>query len=466
MRGPHGPLSEQYRTVTIANVALVSLVAFEALAVSTAMPVVARELEGLRAYGLAFSLFLTMSMLGMVVAGGWCDAKGPRWPIVSGLALFAGGLVASGAAQTFPQMLVGRVISGAGGGFLVVSLYVVIAAVYPESLRPRVFGWISAAWVVPSVVGPALAGWLATEVSWRWVFLAVPPLVLLVSVGLLPRVRGLAAAPEVAEASGAAGRGLSSRRRVLIGLGLAVGVTVLQWGSQQLDPPTTWSAAALVCGAAGVLLFLPPLLPRGTLRAGRGLPAVIAVRGLLAACFFGAETFVPLMLVNERGLTPTVAGVTLTGGAVGWAVGSWLQARPGFARERHLLLSSGAGIVTLAVAVLPLGVLAGVPPTIVLPFWLCAGFGMGLAYSSTSVLVLALSPTGEEGRNSASLQVSDALGSVVGIGAAGALFAALHTRPGDDGHVFALIWATLAVVGVLAAVVGYRGRRPASLATP
>jgi MFS family permease len=62
------------------------------------MPVVARDLGGLRLYGLAFSLFLTTSLLGMVLAGSWCDRSGPRGPVLLGLALFAGGLVLCGAA--------------------------------------------------------------------------------------------------------------------------------------------------------------------------------------------------------------------------------------------------------------------------------------------------------------------------------------------------------------------------------
>ena len=56
---------------------VVVAVAFEAIAVATAMPVAARELDGLRFYGLAFSVFLTASLLGMVVAG---DVSRPARP--------------------------------------------------------------------------------------------------------------------------------------------------------------------------------------------------------------------------------------------------------------------------------------------------------------------------------------------------------------------------------------------------
>jgi MFS family permease len=442
-------------------IAQVTLVAFEALAVSTAMPVIAEALDGVRGYGLAFSLFLTMTLLGTVVAGGWCDVSGPRWPAVTGLALFAAGLVVSGLAGTFEVMLLGRVVSGVGGGFTVVALYVIVAAVYPEQMRPQVFGWISAAWVLPSLLGPPIAGWLATDVSWRVVFLGVPPLVLLATLALWPRLKPLGPAVAAEQAPG------RHRRRALLGLALAVGATALQWGSQRSETSGAAAGAvtagALLAGAALVAVALPRLVPKGTLRAARGLPSVIAVRGLFTACFFGAETFVPLMLVSERGLSPAVAGLSLTGGAVGWATGSWLQGRPGLRVPRHGLLGIGGFVVGLSVLGLLLALLPGVPAFVVLPVWTVAGVGMGIGMSSTSVLVLGLSRPGEEGRNSAALQVSDARGGVTGIGAAGAVFAALHVAPGADTHTFTVIWASLAVVGVLAAAVGVRARSaPAS----
>jgi len=165
---------------------------------------------------------------------------------------------------------------------------------------------------------------------------------------------------------------------------------------------------------------------------------------------------VPLMLVQERGLRPLVAGLALTGCAVGWATGSWVQSRPRQPWSRSTLLVVGALVVAAATAALPLAVLPQVPPCVVAPLWLVAGFGMGLAMTTTSVLALELSPASEQGRNSASLQISDSLGGVLGIGLAGAVFAALHQPSGDDGPVFVGIWLGLAVVAALAALVGRR----------
>ncbi len=448
-----GPLSAPYRLVTLALVGVITLIAFEAFAIASAMPVVARDLDAVRNYSLAFSLFFTASLLGMVVAGAVCDVRGAAGPLVAGLVLFAGGLVLCGTAGTLVQFLAGRVVSGAGGGALVVAAYVVIAAVYPEAMRPRVFGWTSAAWVIPSVIGPPLAGWLASDVSWRLVFLAVPPAAVVALVVMAPQLRGLAAPA----AAGVAARA-PVRARMLAGLVLAVGAGLVQWVVQQVRDAT---APVVVAGLVGVVLVglsLPRLVPTGTLRLARGLPSVIVVRGLFTACFFGAETYVPLALHAERGLPLALAGLALTGGALGWSLGSYLQGRPGMRLQRATLLSAGGLAVSVSVAALSVSMLDVVTPWVVVPIWALGGMGMGVALSSTSVLVLSLSAPGEEGRNSASLQVGDALGSVFGVGAAGAVFAVGHTTAGQDHGLFVGIWLGLAAVGVLAALVGQRVR--------
>jgi MFS family permease len=167
------------------------------------------------------------------------------------------------------------------------------------------------------------------------------------------------------------------------------------------------------------------------------------------------------MLVTTRGLTPAVAGLTLTFGAVGWFSGSWVQGRRRLPVSRPTLLALGCLTVGIAVLVLVVTPRPQVPIWLIAPLWVVAGFGMGLGMSGTSVLTLRLSAPGEEGRNSAGLQLGDNVGAVVGLGVAGAIFAALHQPDGDDSAVFSLIWAILGVVGLLSAVMALRVRRRA-----
>ena len=79
-------MSPAHRLVTISLVALVTIIAFEAMAISTAMPIIARDLDAVRSYGLAFSAMLTTQLLGIVLAGVWCDRRGPLPSLFAGQA--------------------------------------------------------------------------------------------------------------------------------------------------------------------------------------------------------------------------------------------------------------------------------------------------------------------------------------------------------------------------------------------
>ena len=83
---------------------------------------------------------------------------------------------------------------------------------------------------------------------------------------------------------------------------------------------------------------------------------------------------------------------------------------------------------------------------------------MGLGTSSLSVLSLELTSPADHGSTSSSLQLADVLGSVIGIAAGGAVFAALHRAAGQDVPVFVGMWLGLSVVAALVAVAGSRIR--------
>ena len=208
-------------------------VAFEAIAVATAMPVAARELDGLRVYGLAFSVFLTASLLGMVVAGDVSDRRGPVRPFVGGgRDLRASACCSPGwRPRCGSSWWRGRSRASAAG-LNIVALYVVVGRAFPAALRPRVFSAISSGWILPSLVGPPVAGLLADHVSWRWVFLGVLPLLAGAALLVGPHLRGLdgpavdgdAPASRTRPPQPGAGGGRSPR----------VGAGLLQYGGQPL----------------------------------------------------------------------------------------------------------------------------------------------------------------------------------------------------------------------------------------
>ncbi|MEU6808351.1 MFS transporter [Streptomyces sp. NPDC046831] len=411
-------LSRSYRALSIGIVTVVLLIAFEATAVGTAMPVAARELDGVPLYAFAFSGFFTTSLFGMVLAGQWSDRRGPLGALTAGIGAFAAGLLLAGTAGAMWVFILGRAVQGLGGGLVIVALYVVVGRAYPERLRPSIMAAFAAGWIVPSIVGPLAAGAVTEHLGWRWVFVGIPVLVVFPLALALPQIRRRAAGP-VRDGAGQASFDL---RRIRLALGISLGAGLLQYAAQDLR----W--VSLLPGAAGVALLVPAvrgLLPRGTWRAARGLPSVVLLRGVAAGSFVAAESFVPLMLVTQRGLSPTLAGFSLAAGGATWALGSWVQSRPGAAPHRERLMTVGMVLVAAAIAAAPSVLFPAVPVWTVAVAWGFGCFGMGLVIASTSVLLLRLSAPEEAGANSAALQISDALSNVLLLAAGGAAFVAL-----------------------------------------
>ncbi|MFJ1974637.1 MFS transporter [Streptomyces sp. NPDC087903] len=456
-------LGRPYRALSIGIVSVVLLIAFEATAVGTAMPVAARELDGVSLYAFAFSGYFTTSLFGMVLAGQWSDRRGPLGALTAGIAAFAAGLVLAGTAAAMWLFILGRAVQGLGGGLVIVALYVVVGRAYPQRLRPSIMAAFAASWVVPSVVGPLASGAVTEHLGWRWVFLGIPALVVFPLALALPQIRRRAAGP--VEGAPESGAGVSSgRRRIRLALGISLGAGLLQYAAQDLR----W--LSLIPAAAGFALLGPAvlgLLPHGTWRAARGLPSVVLLRGVAAGSFIAAESFVPLMLVTQRGLSPTLAGFSLAAGGGTWALGSWVQSRPRVEPYRERLMTFGMVLVAAAIAAAPSVLIDAVPAWTVAVAWAFGCLGMGLVISSTSVLLLHLSAPAEAGANSAALQISDGLSNVLLLAAGGAAFAALGggtvthaATEASGGHpaAFAAVFLPMAGVALVGAWVTTRLR--------
>jgi MFS family permease len=448
-----GILARPYRAATAGIVGLISLIAFEAIAVATALPTAVRELDGLAWYGWSFTALLVTSVVGMVAAGELTDRVGGRTPLLLGVGAFLAGLLTAGLASDMAVFLLGRALQGVGVGLLIVVTYVVVGDQYPERLRPTVFGAISAAWVIPSLVGPVVAGALAEGPGWRWVFLGLVPLVAAAVVSLLPTLRRMRRPADPA---------LPRPGRRVAAVATAVGVAAVQWSLQGLD----WLRVPALAGGLVVLVVgLRALLPRGTAALRRGVPAVVGFRGLLAGAFMSVESLVPLTLTLVHGYSPTAAGAPLTLGALGWAAASFWQGRRGDV-PRHLLVRAGFLLVAVAAAGMAVVAQPWSPAWVIYPVWVAGGCGMGLAMSSLSVLLLSFSPPAERGVNSSALQLSDSVASALCIGLGGALVAASARGVLPLGRAASALDLAMVAVVVAGAVLAGRARRPVHTGPP
>lgn len=443
-----GAWAPDRRLLTAGLVGLVTAGAFEGMAVPTVLPLLVGELGGLDLYGWAFSAFWLTTIVGITLGGADADRHGPARPLAIGTGLFAVGMLVSGLAPDMAAVIAGRAIQGFGSGALSAVVYAAIARAYPPATTPRMIALVSSAWVVPGLVGPALAGTVADTIGWRWVFLGVVPMVLLMGLAVIPRLVPLG--PTAASSA----RIRSDVRRAFDAARLAVGSALLLW-ALSIGIPVA-AAALFLVGAGLVVLALRHLLPPGSLRLSRGRGSVVAVGFGVAFAFLGAEAFVPLAVVEVRGGSAALGGLALSTSAVTWAAGSWIQARAAGAGLRRVMMAAGALLIALGIAVTATVLLPGMPVVMAAIGWAIAGLGMGLAYSTSALVMLETAAPGEEGFSSSALQLMFTLGTALGAGVGGAVVAVADAGVTDIGVALAILYGITATVGVLAAVVAQR----------
>lgn len=183
---------------------------------------------------------------------------------------------------------------------------------------------------------------------------------------------------------------------------------------------------------------------------------MISARGAIGASFIAAEAYLPLLLQELHGYGPAEAGAVLAVGSVTWAAGSFWQGRLKDHVDRYRLLLLGCATILAGLVVLVLSVAAGWWGWTILVIWGFTLLGVGVAYPTTSLLTLRLSPPARVGQNSSALQVSEALASAVILAVAGTVFSALH-GPQPQLAFVAVVGASV-LAGVAAVTTSARSR--------
>ena len=441
------PWAPEYRRLSIGIVALVSVFGFEGIAIGAVMPVAAADLNAISNYAVAFTSFTMASLLGMTFAGLWANKIGLARVVIFAVAALALGSMVAGFAPNLAVLTVGRSIQGFAMGIDLVTMYVVIGRMYPEALRAKALGMLAAAWVVPGLIGPGLAGLLVEISSWRMTFWIVPILLIGPIMLLVPELKKLPFVPSAVR---------TDARIQITSVLIAIGaLSVFQAGASHVGRWNSILIAAIFVGSLGVAAWsTKALMPSGFLRMAPGIPAIVGMRGVIAGSFFAAEIYVPLALQEIRGTSVALSGGVLTAATITWFAGSWLQGSHKLNYSRQQILFVGVLLTSLGIALTPVAVF--VPSSITVSalvasvVWGIAAFGMGMCFPTLGVLMLDQSPEDEHARHSASLQMSDSFGVIIATAIAGSVLALASVQQGIDSKTFVTIWVFCVFVGLSA----------------
>jgi len=438
---------------------VMTLYAFDQLGTVSVMPAVSEELDGQSLYGATLSAFLLASIVTLTLAGDAADRWGLGRSFLLALVLFAVGLMISAFAPTMLLLVVGRGVQGFGGGALSTITFLTVHLGYEEKQRAGMLATLSAAWVLPGLLGPPIAGYMADVFSWRWVFVGIFLLIPFVAVLTFPSLKNLGTkggdrspAGNRAEARDQADQGAQATpqpffqdSRVWRALLAALGMGVFLFGLSRVLPVVP----AVLCAGIGLSVgcrAVAGLLPPGTFLFRPVLPVCSMLRFLLAFAFFGTDAFVSLALHEIHDVSLTTASMVYTVAAVTWALGSRLQARI----DRPILLAEiGALLITVGIGILMLVPGLSASFVIAIAAWAVAGLGMGFAHNAVTLTAMSATVDGKESQTSASLGLADALGVGLGSGIGGAMLGAGEDFGWALSSALLLVWGVMLLVGLV-----------------
>jgi MFS family permease len=443
------PLDGTQRLLAVALVLGVTLVAFESTALITALPTITDELGGDSLYGVALATYTLANLVALVAAGRYADKRGPRPTFLVAIGVFVVGLVVGALAPSMPVVVLARALQGAGAGGFAPIAYVLVKRAFPNDRQAMMYVYLSAGWVLPSLVAPAFGGIITEQFGWRWVFAGIIPLA--VAVAAIASVPMRRFGPSEVEADPAEGN------RILAAFGASSGVAMVIIGLR--SPDLVVLVPVVVAGAALAVPMLRRLLPAGVTTARAGQPAVLACRFLATATFIGVDGFVPLAADRIHGASPMAQGFTIIGAALTWTAGQALVARRPHVDTARTVRVGFVLCMAGAILVMPI-LIPSWPLWATFLGWSVGGLGMGIVYNPTTVASMSYAEEGREGLVSGQTQLIDALGFSVMGGIGGALVA-VADRSGFALRDALLVLFLMAISTAGLGIVASRGARPA-----
>jgi predicted MFS family arabinose efflux permease len=335
--------------------------ATQALVIAAIMPRIVGDLHGLGEYPLAFGSFFLAMLLFTPFAGPWADRYGTRRVLAIGLVVLFSGLVLASLAPNMAAFTVARFVEGTGDALESVMAFTAIAKTFDDTLRPRMLSLLSAAWVLPAIVGPGLGALIATLFGWRWVFAAFLPIVVIAGLLIIPAIEPHAT-------------------------------------SERSDP----------------FASLRMLFSRATLRVRQGIPASFVAFALLHAAFFGGDAYVALMLTSVRGISLATASLCITVAAVGWSIAAGFQPKLFDILGPMRMVAAGA-LATIVAAGGMTAVAMGAPLWLAFVAWSIGGAGIGFSYPTVMLVLLGEADDGSEGAVSSASLLAGIAGMLAGI---------------------------------------------------
>jgi len=370
----------------IAGVLLAMLLAaLDQTIVATALPTMTDSLGDVDNLSWVVTAYLLCATATTPLYGKLSDIYGRRMMMLIGIGVFILGSIACAIAPTMWALIIGRGLQGLGGGGLVPLAQAVIGDVAPPRERAHYQALTGTVFLVATVGGPIVGGFITEYLHWSLIFWINVPLGAIAFAMTHDLLRRLPRheRPHALDVIGA----------VLMVGAATILMLALTWGGHRYS----WSSPVIVslflCSLALWVLFAlrqvtapEPFIPVGVMYDR-------VVRSATAAAFFSNGTtvaltvFVALYFQLALGISASRSGVAIIALQGGATLGAMMTGRL-MARVVHYrripMISLGVGIVSLSMLALAP---TDLPLTLVVALIVLVGCGIGPMFPTTIIAI-------------------------------------------------------------------------------
>lgn len=380
--------------------------------VSTAMPKIVAEFNGLAHLSWVFTAYMLTSTITVPIYGKLSDIFGRRGLYIFGIFIFLIGSALSGLAHGMLWLILFRGLQGIGGGAIMVNSLAIIADVFPPAERGKWQGIIGGIFGLAAIGGPLLGGWITDHFSWRWIFYINIPLGILAMAVLayaLPKI-----VPDTRSRSvDYLGAGLLAATLVPFLLALVWGGSEYAWGSSQIISLFAIAAAALIGFLVTESRSDQPILSLVLFRNRTFAVSVIATF-MTAMGMFGAILYIPVFAQGVIGVSATNSGLILTPMMIALIAASSIAGQIISRTGKYKVLGI-AGMMVTVTGMWWFSTIALATPGLMLSARMIAlGLGLGITMPIFTIAVQSAFGKDRIGEVTAGTQLSRSIGGTVG----------------------------------------------------
>ncbi|MGL4656020.1 MAG: MDR family MFS transporter [Sarcina sp.] len=397
--------------IVIALMLTMFLAAFEGTVVSTAMPTIARDLNGYKLISWVFSAYLLTSAISTPIYGKLSDLLGRKKVLITGIIIFLVGTLLSGISQSMVQLIISRAIQGLGAGSIITLTYTVIGDLYDISGRAKIQGLLSTIWGVASILGPFIGGAILLKLSWHWIFFVNIPF------GLL----GIFMISKYFHEE------VHSHKIKIDYFGtlfLNISIVALLFASLE-SSKEEYLIGCLILSVISFIIFIfverkveEPIIPFDIFNKVSIFANIIGF--LVAVVIIVIQSYMPLYTQNVLGYSPIISGLFLAPISISWFTSSFILAK--FLKKFDAKYAIIFSVILICIAtglIVSLNLSTSIAILILAMF--IAGFGFGGIMNSTIIISQIAVSDARKGVSTSTMNLIRTIGQTLGVSILGSV---------------------------------------------